>query len=310
MKRVLILFIFLFSTSLFAQNIESIVHLKTKSGTLEGTLLFPKEKKNTVLAIIIPGSGPTNRDGNSPSMRNNSLKMLSEALSKNGIASLRYDKRGVEKSKKAATREINLRFEHYVLDVLAWIDFLKKDNRFSQIIIIGHSEGSLIGMMASQKSDVSKFVSIAGVSRKAHEIIMEQLKEQSQSLYEVSSPILEKLATGERVINVDRSLYSLFRPSVQPYMISWFKYDPKKEISKLDIPVLILQGTTDIQVKQKDANILHSASKTSRKVIIKGMNHILKEVEIDRFKNLQTYNNPNLPIKEELIKEIVEFIKE
>ncbi|MCJ7811753.1 alpha/beta hydrolase, partial [bacterium] len=103
-------------------------------------------------------------------------------------------------------------------------------------------------------------------------------------------------------------LNSLLRPSVQPYLISWFKYDPQKEIAKLEIPVLIIQGTTDIQVSVQDAEQLTSANQRAVKQIITGMNHIMKEAELDRVLNIQTYNQPDLPLKTELIKVIVGFI--
>ena len=275
-------------------------------GTLEITNIDPPFP----VVLIIAGSGPTDRDGNNPKMKNNSLKMLATELSKNGIASLRYDKRGIGKSKNAGLKESDLRFENYSEDAEDWIDFLKQDNRFGDIVVIGHSEGSLIGMIASQKKNVAKFISIAGVGQSADKTIREQLKSQPATVLEQASPILDKLVQGEMVENVPSILNSLFRPSVQPYMISWFKYDPSKEISKLEKPVLIVQGTTDIQVTIDDAEKLAVANPKAKKQIIKGMNHIMKTAEIDRQKNIQTYSQPDLPVKTELIKVIVDFIND
>ena len=295
-------------SNLFAGQAEKIVTLKTESGTLEGTLLIPETKAMIPVALIIAGSGPTDRDGNNPMMKNNSLKMLATELLKNGIATLRYDKRGIGKSKKAGLKESDLRFDNYIEDTKGWIEYLKHNKGFSQIIVIGHSEGSLIGMIASQEKDVDKFISIAGVGQSADKTIREQLKAQPAIVLEQASPILDKLIQGETVENVPPMLNSLFRPSVQPYMISWFKYDPQKEIAKLKKPVLIIQGSTDIQVSVKDAEKLADANQKAEKKIIKGMNHIFKEAELDRQKNIETYNQPELPVKTELIKVIVDFI--
>lgn len=302
-----LILLFLIS-NLFGQT-EKVVTLKTETGDLEGTLLIPETDKVIPVAFIIAGSGPTDRDGNNPMMKNNSLKMLASELSNNEIASLRYDKRGIANSKNAGLKESDLRFENYIEDAEGWIDFLKQDNRFGDIIVIGHSEGSLIGMIASQQENVAKFISIAGPGQSADKTITEQLKSQPPIVLEQSSPILNKLVQGETVENVPPMLNSLFRPSVQPYMISWFKYDPQKEIAKLEKPVLIIQGSTDIQVSVKDAEKLAKANQNAGKQIIKGMNHIMKEAELDRQKNIQTYNQPELPLIPELIKVIVDFIK-
>ena len=306
--RILILLLLAFSGNLFSGIKDEPINLVTQTGEIEGTLLYPASTKKLPVALIIAGSGPTDRNGNNPMMTNNSLKMLAEGLFGNGIASVRYDKRGIGESKDAGLLESDLRFEHYVEDAKNWVDMLAKDTRFSDIIVIGHSEGSLIGMIASQKTEVGKFISIAGVGVPAGELLREQLKAQPPVILNQALPIIEKLEKGETEVNVPQILYSLFRPSVQPYIISWFKYDPKKEISKLNKPVMILQGTTDIQVSVSDAEKLAGANKNAEKRIIEGMNHILKPSEIEMQKNMQTYSNPNLPLKEGLIEAIIEFL--
>jgi pimeloyl-ACP methyl ester carboxylesterase len=298
------------ANSLCANQSETIVTLETKSGTLEGSLLVPKGKTGIPIALIIAGSGPTDRNGNNPVMNNNSLKMLATQLSKNGIASLRYDKRGIGKSRKAGINEYDLRFEHYISDAQDWVDLLKKDKRFSKITIIGHSEGSLIGMVASDQSSVDEFISIAGAGLSADRTIKEQLKSQPPKIMNLASPIIDKLVQGETVDNVNPMLYPLFRPSVQPYIISWFKYDPAREIAKLKIPVLIIRGSTDIQVTEKDANILAKANPKSEIKTIKGMNHIFKAAKPERTQNIATYNQPDLPIMAELVEIITDFIKQ
>jgi pimeloyl-ACP methyl ester carboxylesterase len=299
----------LISTLAIAQT-ELPLTLKTETGNIEGTLMYPSAPLPVPIAVIIAGSGPTDRDGNNPMMTNNSLKMLATELAKNGIASLRYDKRGIAQSKNAGLKENDLRFEMYIDDAIEWVKFLKKDISFNKIIVVGHSEGSLIGMVASQNQGVTKFVSLEGAGLPADQIIREQLKAQPPVVMTQSAPILDELVKGNTVENIPPNLSSLFRTSVQPYMISWFKYDPQKEIGKLKKPILIVQGTTDIQVSVADANRLHAANPGSKLVIIEGMNHILKNAEADQMKNLLTYRQPNLPLNNELAKAISDFIHE
>jgi len=309
MKTHIIAFIigFLVAVAALAQPEETIT-LKTETGNIEGTLTMPEAKLPVPVALIIAGSGPTDRDGNNPMMKNNSLKMLSAEMAKKGIASLRYDKRGIAKSQQAGIKEADLRFENYIQDAVSWVQLLKLDKNFSSITVVGHSEGSLIGMVASQDKLVTKFVSIAGAGQAADQIIREQLKAQPQFVLDQSTPILDELVKGNTVENVPQMLFSLFRPSVQPYMISWFKYDPQTEIAKLKKPTLIVQGTTDIQVSVEDAKRLKTAKPDAKLVVIEGMNHIFKDAEVDRMKNLQTYNQPDLPVKAELIEAILSFI--
>ena len=307
MKKLILLFLVI---PFFSLSQEEEITLKTKTGDIKGSLLVPSNSEKVSVVLIISGSGPTDRNGNNPNMTNNSLMMLANELKKNGIASLRFDKRGIGESSSSGMQESDLRFENYVNDVKGWVDLLKESNKFSKIIVLGHSEGSLIGMIASQKAEVEKFISVAGAGNSAGDIIREQLKAQPAVVLNQSLPIIEKLENGEREENVPQMLYALFRPSVQPYMISWFKYDPQIEIAKLNKPVLIVQGTTDIQVSVLDADKLASANNKAQKQIIEGMNHILKEAEMDRLKNIQTYSMPDLPLKKPLIEIIVKFIEE
>ncbi|WP_432463486.1 alpha/beta hydrolase [Agarivorans sp. QJM3NY_33] len=309
MKLFFITLLWLFTSfNSFATAIEKIVSIETGMGKLEGTLLTNDFKDSKTVVLIIAGSGPTNRDGNNPTMINNSLKMLAVQLAKIGISSLRYDKRGVGESKSSGLKENELRFENYIHDANSWVEYLNNLRNFKKVVVIGHSEGSLIGMVASQKNNVDKFISIAGAGQPIDQIIREQLKSQSPVVIEQSTSILDKLSQGETVENVPVFLNSLFRQRLQPYMISWLKYDPQKEIAKLNKPVLIVQGSTDIQVSLMDADKLAAANKNADKVVIQKMNHIFKEATLDRQSNFQTYNQPELPIKPELVKVIGDFV--
>jgi len=260
------------------------------------------------VALIIGGSGPTDRDGNNPSdLKTDSYKELAHKLCGYNIATVLYDKRGIAKSWKALKSESDIRFEDGVNDASDWIQLLKSDPRFSKVIIIGHSEGSLIGMIAAQKN-TDEYISIAGVGKTADKIITTQLKNQPESIRDTAARIIDSLVKGVMVPKMPLNMLMLFRPSVQPYMISWFKYDPQTEIKKLIIPILIIQGTRDLQVGVGEAQRLSAADPNAKLVLIKGMNHTLKKVGKSKKANTASYHNPSLPIDKELVTAIVTFI--
>ncbi|HLM02471.1 MAG TPA: hypothetical protein VK400_15575, partial [Pyrinomonadaceae bacterium] len=174
----------------------------------------------------------------------------------------------------------------------------------------GHSEGSLIGMAAAQKMRANAFISIAGAGRPVDRILLEQLKAQlPPDLMKTAEDIINQLAAGKTVESVPPPLNTVFRPSVQPYMMSWLRYDPAKEIAKLTIPVLITQGTTDIQATAQDVKLLATASPSAKVLVIEGMNHVLKAVPDDRDKQIASYSDSSLPIMPELVDEISRFVR-
>jgi alpha-beta hydrolase superfamily lysophospholipase len=291
-----------------AWGIEQRVQLRTTTGTLHGTLDLPVGTFPCPVMVIIAGSGPTDRDGNQPLMKNDSLKLLGQALAVRGIAVLRYDKRGVAESTAAAAREEDLRFETYVGDVVQWVTWLRRDPRFMRVGLIGHSEGSLIGMLAAKQAKVDAFVSLAGSGRAAPALIREQLDAKlATSLKAQNSQILDELVAGRTVMEIPEELTALYRPSVQPYLISWFKYDPVREIAALEVPVLIVQGTTDLQISIEDAKRLAAAKKNAKLRLIDGMNHVLKHATLPA-EQQAAYTDPSLPIKAQAVEEITAFL--
>lgn len=232
-------------------------------------------------------------------------------MAANGIASLRYDKIGSGKS-KTSLKEQDLTFEDSIDDAKRWIDFLKADKRFATFVIAGHSEGSLVGMICSQRTKINAFISLAGTGRSIDKVIHEQLLANPYNTPAIIAEVEDAFNTlkrGDTVKTVPPYLMSLFRPSVQPYMRSWLAYTPASEIAMLRIPILLVQGTTDIQVSVKDAEILYAAVPKATYKLIEGMNHIFKKASADRTENLATYNNPTLPLHEELTPLLVTFIK-
>ncbi len=278
---------------------------------LYGTLF--SKNNNQKLAIIIAGSGPTDRDGNNIlGVESNSYKLLAQSLDSENIASFRYDKRGVGKSISSNVSEENLLFEDYINDAEKIFRYLRDSLGFKDIYILGHSEGSLIGIAAAEKVKVKGLISIAGAGRPIDEIIEEQINNQllPDSLKKKTEEIFASLKDGKKVNDVPDVLNSIFRKSVQPYMMSWLKYDPAKEIKKLKCPVLILQGSCDTQTKVTDAENLHHSNAKSEMDIIPLMTHTLKNADEGcKDDNRKTYTDPSLPLNKQLVNDIVEFIK-
>jgi len=292
------------STSLFSQNYD-VKELKV-SEELIGDL-YETPNKETVI-LLIAGSGPTDRNGNTLGVAvNNSLKYLAEGLAENNYNVFTYDKRVVyllKNNKEVPTMD----FQHGINDAEIVISYLKNTLGYKNIVVAGHSEGSLVGMTSSQKN-VSAFISLAGTGNTIDIILKEQINKQAPMLNDANAKILEQLKEGKIVKDVNPMLQSLYNEENQPFLIDWIKRNPQTEIAKLNIPILIINGTKDIQVETKEAELLHHANPKSTMVIIDNMNHIFKKIEKDE-ENMTSYNKPELPIQKELVPTIVSFLKQ
>lgn len=298
----------LFISLTFFLNAEE-VSISIQDKNLKGELTNAG-KDPSIVAFIISGSGPTDRDGNTLGApgKNNCLLYLSDFLNKEGISTLRVDKRGIAASASAATNEADLRFSTYVEDVGHWIDFLKKRGH-TKIVLIGHSEGALVATLAASSKPVIGLISISGAGKPASTLLKEQLQPKlPKELYTQAESVISSLEKGETVKDTPPELSSLFRPSVQPYLISWFKINPAKAISEVEAPILIAQGSTDLQTSVEDAKSLHASAKESELLIIKGMNHVLKEIEGDLNTQLPSYFDPALPLHKDLGVKVIKFI--
>lgn len=286
------------------------VELETPTGKLFGVLDLPAKPGPWPVVLIHPGSGPTDRDGNQVGMKNDSLKQLGQSLAGQGIAALRIDKRGIAASAKALTKEADVRFTHYVDDAAAWLKKLKDDQRFSKVIALGHSEGSTIVILAAQKTPVDAVISLCGPGRKLSDILREQLAKNAKELAAEADKIITELEAGNQVSEPPKALRALFRPSVQPYLIDQFGYDPSQETAKLKMPLLIVSGTTDIQVPVLDAEKLQKAQPKAKHVSLKNMSHVLKETELTAplLQQMAVYQNAKAPLHPKLVPEIVAFL--
>jgi alpha/beta superfamily hydrolase len=283
--------------------------IKLPGVELHAVKTTPAGTKKAPIAIFIAGSGPTDLDGNQPGMKNNSLKLLSDGLVENGIATLRFDKRGIAKSAYADFKEDDLTIDQYATDVQSIIRYLK-ENGHQSIYIIGHSEGSLIGLIALQHEKADGFVSIAGAGNSADQILKTQLKPKlPHEQFEMVAQFIDSLANGNKVTSAPPELGMLFRASVQPYLISWFRYNPAELIKKIDCKALVVQGEKDIQVSMDDARLLANATEKATLVKMEGMNHVLKTIDGEMQQNIQSYSNPDLPLHKGIVEKITTFIK-
>ena len=301
----LILFLFLSSAAISQENtfIEEELSINRH---IDGTLLTPNNEEKSSLAIIIAGSGPTNRNGNQNFLKNNSLKKLAEGLTNNGISSFRYDKRIVKQIRQNNV-DSNIMFDDFVTDAISVLDYFIEKKKYSKIFVVGHSQGSLVGILAA-KGKADGFISLAGAGKSINEIIIEQVTKTAPIFIDDTKRVFEVLKSGNTTDDFPVALSSIFNKDIQPFMINWMQYNPQDEINKLEMPCLIINGTKDLQVTVDEAKLLSEAAlKTSLK-IIENMNHVLFIIEGDDLENSKSYNESFRPIAPELINEIVNFI--
>ncbi|SFF16782.1 alpha/beta hydrolase [Flavobacterium xueshanense] len=313
MKKLLFLLMAFFSIPIYSQTETAVKSFNKEeiavNSLINGSLYSPlKQNRKTNLVILIAGSGPTDRDGNQKGLANNSLKYVSEELAKNDIAVFSYDKRIIAQMKSGTVNEATLTFNDFITDARSVLLFFKNKKKYNKIVIAGHSEGSLIGMIAAnEKADA--FISLAGAGRTIDAVLVEQITKQAPFLKEETQKNLDILKSGKTFELKNPMLASIFRESIQPYMISWIQYNPQIEIAKLQMPVLIVNGTKDLQVAISEAELLKKAKPEGELVLIENMNHIFKKISGDDTENMKSYSNPDVPIATKLTSTITTFVK-
>ena len=296
--------------ALLSDSVAAPVVLPSDPAPLHGTLLTP-EGPTRAAALIIAGSGPTDRDGNSPlGVSASSYRLLAEGLAAHGVATVRTDKRGVGASAYPGMTEADLRFTHYSDDARAWAAEAARLTGQPCAWLIGHSEGALVALAAVARGDdaVCGLVLLSGAGRPVGAVLREQLATAPEPLRGQAVAILAELEAGRPVTDVPPQLAALFRPSVQPYMISWLPLDPAEIVAAWDGPVMIGQGTTDIQVGLADAEALAAARPGVHLVLWEGVNHLLKIAPADRAANIATYSDPTLPLAPGVVDDVAGFI--
>jgi pimeloyl-ACP methyl ester carboxylesterase len=292
-------------------NKEPPVASEISTGELHGTLLSPSARAPVVL--IVPGSGPTDRDGNNPlGVKAQPYRLLAEGLAKRRIATVRVDKRGMFGSAGAGDPNITS-LQPYIDDYHAWIDAVRAERKAKCVWLLGHSEGALMVSLAAQgRKDVCGLILVSGMGRKMGDVIRDQLKANPANapIMDDAMRAISELEAG-RTIDVSAmhpALQQLFAPQVQPYLIAMFATDPVEAVRAARVKTLVVQGTNDIQVSVEDARLLNKAPRTKLQ-LIKGMNHVLKDAPEDRMGNAATYLDPNLPVPSKLVREIADFVK-
>lgn len=288
----------LLAASLLAGPVSTDIALPAQPAPLHGTLLTPDAP--TAVAVILPGSGPTDRDGNSPmGVAASTYRLLAEGLAEQGVATVRIDKRGIAASAAAGLDETRLRFDDYAADASAWAAEAAARAGKPCAWLIGHSEGALVALKAVEGGDdkICGLILLSGAGRPAGVVIREQLQAGlPEPLKTQAFAVLAELEAGRTVADTPPALAALFRPSVQPYLISWLPLDPAALLAAYDGPVFIGQGATDLQVGVADAQALAAADPRATLKLWDGVNHLLKTAPADRAANLATYADPALPL--------------
>jgi pimeloyl-ACP methyl ester carboxylesterase len=307
-KKILkLLFIFLFSFLFgIAQEINYSHNDISINNFVDGTLLTPKDIDKPILAIIIAGSGPTDRNGNQDFLKSNNLKKLAERLSSNNIATFRYDKR-IVKQIKNGNFDKDIMFDDFVTDAISVIEYFKKSNSYSKIYIIGHSQGSLVGMLAA-KDRADGFISVAGAGQSIDHVIIDQIQKTAQMYTEDTKRVFDIMRQGKTTPNYPPALSSIFNIEIQPFMMNWMQYNPQEVIKYLDIPILIINGTKDLQVSVDEANLLKEATQNAELTIVEKMNHVLFIIDGDDLENSKSYNESARKISDEAVSAILNFI--
>lgn len=308
MKFKLLFVICCICNSILAQDSNFTAKEITINEFVDGTLLIPNDVDKPNLAIIIAGSGPTDRNGNQNLLKNNSLKKLAQSLSNHELATFRYDKRIVKQIRKGNV-DMNIRFDDFITDAISILTYFKSSDAFNKVYIIGHSQGSLVGIVTA-KQGADGFISLAGAGKSIDEVIIEQVTSMAPTLTEETKRVFSIMKDGKTTTDFPQALTSIFNLEVQPFMMSWMAYNPQEEIGSLEMPILIINGTKDLQVSEEESNLLHAANSKSTLSIIENMNHILVPIAGDTLENSKSYNESQRKISIELVELIISFINE
>lgn len=307
MKPFINYILLLFTVVCFGQDLDFTSKDLSINKHVDGTLLTPNEINAPTLAIIIADAGPTDRNGNQNFQQNNAIKKLAEGLSNQKIATFRYDKRIVKQIRKGQVNP-NISFDDFISDANAVIDYFKSQNKYSKIVIIGHGQGSLVGLVAS-KENVNQYISLAGSGKSIDNVIIDQITQMDPTLEKETKLAFESLKKGQLTKAYPQALGSIFSADVQPFIMSWMQYNPQELIKNLEIPTLIVNGTKDLQVPVSEAELLKNSSSKSVYKIIENMNHVLFIIEGKELENSKSYNESFRLISSDLINELVTFMK-
>lgn len=307
MNKLKLIFLLIGTYGFSQEIISEEVTLNNDDIELPGTLSYPYLNDRSPLVIFIHGSGNIDRDGNQVSLVNaNYIKVLADSLNGHGIAFYRFDKRtsNINNAKKLQ----DITFYDLVKDVKVVIDHFKSDKRFNGIHLIGHSQGSVVGMLLANQEGVKSYTSLAGPGEPIGTTLVKQITAQNKDLGQAAEFHVKELMENDTIQEVNPFLVSIFAPVNQRFLKDWIQLNPAEEIKNITKPILILNGDADAQVTVDDAELLFNAKSDSKLVIIKKMNHMLKTVG-NFAENQRSYTDPNFPISNQLIGVLSDFIK-
>ncbi|MEL0643576.1 alpha/beta hydrolase [Olleya sp. Ti.3.14] len=306
MKSQLIIILFFILSTASAQDVTFTSKDIVVNKHINGTLLTPLHDDKPTLAIIIAGYGPNDRDGNQNFLKTNNIKKLAIGLTNSGIATFRYDKRIVKQIRQNNV-DPNLSFDDFITDASTVLDYFKNLNLYNKIYIIGHDQGSLIGMLAA-KDKASGFISIAGAGQTIDNVIIEQIEKTAPQFTEDTKRVFTILKTGKTTLDYPEALTSIFNIETQRFFMSWMKHNPIDIMGTLNIPTLVINGTKDLQVSETEALLLKEAASDASITIIKNMNHVMVTIEGDDLENSKSYNESHRPLADGLLTSIITFI--
>lgn len=283
-------------------------------GPLAGTLL--DAGRGAPVVLIIPGSGPTDRDGNSPlGIAAAPYRLLAEGLAERGISTVRADKRGLFGSKAATADPNKVTIAAYAADAHSWVKIARAETGAGCVWLLGHSEGGLIVLTAGQNlAGICGVITVSGPGRKLGDVLREQLKANPANapVLDVSLATIAKLEAGESVASatLPAAIQPLFNDAVQPFLRDLLSHDPARLAASLKVPLLVINGDKDIQVTVEDAQRLAGAQPKAKLAILPGVNHVLKAVPSDaRAANIATYADSSLPIAPAVLDAVAGFVK-
>ncbi|WP_459211824.1 alpha/beta hydrolase [Aquimarina rhabdastrellae] len=307
MRHILFFLLLCISSLSFSQEREFNSAQVRINQYVDGTLITPFSNAQIPLVIFIMDQGAINRDGNERMSKNDTFKKFSRILAQKGIASYRYDKR-LFRMDQLGLYENDISFNDFITDVKTIISYFRNNNAYSKIIIAGHGQGALVGMIAAQNDNADGFISLAGYGQSIDNVIIDQLKVQAPGLDKNAAKAFKELREKGRAVSYQPALGSIFRYNLQPFMRSWMKYDPAVEIQKLEVPILLIQGDNDLQITLSEYEKLKTAVPEAKYLMLEGMNHIFTQVSKSSLENQKSYNEPWREIMPQVIDTITDFV--
>ncbi|ETX26966.1 hydrolase [Roseivivax isoporae LMG 25204] len=293
-------------------------------GALGGTLTIPAEEgplaDEVPVLLIVPGSGPTDRDGNSPlGISAAPYRLLAEALAERGYPSVRIDKRGMFGSAGAITDPNDVTISAYGDDLVSWTRAIRmrlpSQEGVRCVVPLGHSEGGLIALASLPRlPDACGLILISSLGRPFDAVLRAQLHANpaNAAVLDEADRAIAQLKQGARVDAgaLSPALQPIFSTEVQGFLIDAFSYDPVALAAEVEVPMLVIQGMRDLQVGEADARALASAAPEATLALLPEVNHVLKVVDSDdRSANLATYSDPALPIASSVVDAVTQYLE-